>query len=458
MSDVLRPYQWTMVEHIHQHKRCALFAGMGLGKSLATLTALDQLSMVEDVFPVLILAPLRVARSTWPDEVEKWQSLRHLRVSCILGTAPERAAALKVDADVYTMNYENLEWLDDGLASGAAKWKFKTVVADEFTRLKSFRVKQGSKRAGVLGKHAHKSARFIGLTGTPAPNGVADLWGQIYFLDRGVRLGRSFSAFSDRWFRKGYNGYGLEPLKFAQDQIQDAIKDICLSLDARDHFNLEEPIVNVIQVKLEGKARKMYDAMEKEMYVELAGIAVEAFSVASKTIKTLQFANGAAYTDDGGNWELVHDEKLTALESVVEEAAGMPVLVAYHFKSDLERLKKKFPQGKHLDDTPQTIVDWNAGKIPILFAHPASAGHGLSLQHGGNIIAFFGLWWDLEQHMQIIERIGPTRQAQSGYKRPVFVHYIVAANTIDGVVLERIRTKRSVQELLLESMKKEKGC
>jgi len=456
MSDVLRPYQWTMVEHIHKHKRCALFAGMGLGKSLATLTALDQLAMVEDVFPVLILAPLRVARSTWPDEVQKWQSLRHLRVSCILGTGAERAAALKVDADVYTMNYENLEWLHDWIIGKRFEWKFKTVVADEFTRLKSFRLKQGSRRASVLAKYAHKSARFVGLTGTPAPNGVADLWGQIHFLDKGERLGRTFGAFSQRWFRAGYNGFGLEPLPHAQEQIQTAIKDLCLSLDARDHFPLKDPIVNVIQVKLEGKARQKYDEMEREMYTELAGIEIEAFNAASKTIKTLQFANGAAYTDDSGTWELVHDEKLTALESVIEESAGMPVLVAYHFKSDLERLKKKFPQGKHLDDKPQTIIDWNAGKIPILFAHPASAGHGLSLQHGGNIIAFFGLWWDLEQHMQIIERIGPTRQAQSGYKRPVFVHYIVAANTIDGVVLERIRTKRSVQELLLESMKKDK--
>jgi SNF2 family DNA or RNA helicase len=454
MTLALRPYQWAMSDHIHAHKRCALYAGMGLGKSVSTLTAIDALSLVEDVYPALIIAPLRVARSTWPDEIAKWPHLNHLRVSCVLGSVKERVTALTVEADIFTINYDNLVWLSELVTQSGEEWPFKTIVADEMTRLKGFRLRQGSVRAKALAKHAHKSPRFIGLTGTPASNGLADLWGQVHFLDKGERLGRTFSAFSNRWFRVGYDGFKVEPLPTAQGEIESRIKDLCLSLNAKDHFALSEPIVNVIEVDIPTKARRLYDAMEREMFLELNGVEVEAFNAASKTIKCLQLANGAIYTGDTGDWEQVHDAKLDALESVIEEASGMPVLVAYHFKSDLVRLQKRFPQGRHLDANEKTIKDFNAGLIPVLFAHPASAGHGLSLQHGSNIIAFFGLWWDLEQHMQIIERIGPTRQAQSGYDRPVFVHYITAKDTVDQVVLDRIRTKRSVQELLLEAMKR----
>lgn len=445
----LRPYQWQMVDHITANKRSALFVPMGMGKSLATLTALDALSFVDDVFPVLIVAPLRVAKTTWPDEIDKWAHTRHMRVSCVTGTAKERHAALKVDADIYTTNYDNLVWLGNTLD----EWMFKTVVADELTKLKGFRLRQGTKRAAALAKHAHDTPRFIGLTGTPAPNGLADLWAQVWFLDQGQRLGRTFSSFENRWFRTDYTGYNLIPIPGSQQEIESRIKDVCLSLDPKDHFDLREPIVNVISVKLPPKADKLYRDMERQMYIELAGEPIEAFNAASKTIKSLQLCNGAAYTDDSGTWVEVHDAKLDALESIIEEASGMPVLVAYHFKSDLDRLTQRFPQGRHLDADPQTIRDWNDGKIPILFAHPASAGHGLSLQHGSNIIAFFGLWWNLEEHLQIIERIGPTRQAQSGYDRPVFVHYIAAHNTVDLLVIERLRTKKSVQEILLSALK-----
>lgn len=454
MSLALRPYQWGMSDHIQAHKRCALFAAMGLGKSVSTLTAIDALSLVEDVYPVLIIAPLRVARSTWPDEVAKWPHLQHLRVSRVLGTEKERLAALVAEADIYTINFDNLVWLSALVTSSGHEWPFKTIVADEMTRLKGFRLRQGSVRAKALAKHAHKSPRFIGLTGTPAPNGLADLWGQLHFLDKGERLGRTFSAFTNRWFRVGYDGYTVQPLPHAQGEIESRIKDLCMSLNAKDHFALSEPVVNTISVDMPPKARRLYDAMEREMFLELNGVEVEAFNAASKTIKCLQLANGAIYTDDTGEWEQTHDAKLDALDSILEESCGMPVLVAYHFKSDLARLLKRFPQGRHLDADPATITQWNSGQIPVLFAHPASAGHGLSLQDGGNVIVFFGLWWDLEQHMQIIERIGPTRQAQSGYDRPVFVHYITTRDTVDALVLERIRTKRSVQELLLEQMKR----
>lgn len=431
---------------------------MGLGKTCSTLTALDILEITEPG-PTLVLAPLRVAASTWPDEAAKWDHLRNVEVSAVVGTPAERRAALKKDAAIYATNFEQLPWLVEHL--GAA-WPFRKVVADESTRLKSFRLRQGGIRAQSLARVAHRKVeRFIELTGTPSPNGLADLWGQAWFLDQGVRLGRSFEAFKSRWFQSVQLGADrhavrLDPLPFAQEQIEDRLRDLCLSLDARDWFDIAEPIVNVIRVELPAKARGMYREMEREMFLALDnGAEVEASNAASKTIKCLQLANGAIYTDEQCSaFAEVHDAKLQALEDVIEEAAGMPVLVAYHFKSDLARLQRAFPKGRALDQDPQTIRDWNAGKIPVLFAHPASAGHGLNLQDGGNILAFFGHWWDLEQYQQIIERIGPTRQAQAGHDRPVFIHHIVAADTVDELVMARRESKREVQDLLLEALKR----
>ena len=453
-----RPYQQEIVDFITSVPRCAVWAGMGLGKTLSTLTALDILEIIEPG-PALVLAPLRVATSTWPDEAQKWMHLSNVAVSAVVGTPDERRAALRRPATIYTINYDNLPWLVEHYGD---RWPFRKVVADESTRLKSFRLRQGGVRARALAQVAHcKIDRFIELTGTPSPNGLQDLWGQAWFLDRGVRLGRSFEAFKSRWFRSiqvGADRYAvrLEPLPFAQEQIEDRMRDICLSIDARDHFNIAEPIVNVIRVDLPAKARRMYRDMEREMFLALdCGTEVEAFNAASKTVKCLQLANGAIYTDDTRSaFADVHDAKLQALEDVIEEASGMPVLVAYHFRSDLVRLQRAFPQGRALDNDPQTIRDWNAGKIPVLFAHPASAGHGLNLQDGGNILVFFGHWWDLEQFQQIIERIGPTRQAQAGHDRPVFIHHIVAADTVDELVMARRESKREVQDLLLDAMKR----
>ena len=425
---------------------------MGGGKTVATLTALDNLSLVDDVFPALVLAPLRVARSVWPEEAVKWSHLKHLRVSPILGAASERAAALRRPADIYTMNYDNLQWL---LKTLGDKWPFKTIIADEFTRLKAFRLRQGSKRARALAAVAHtKTNRFIGLTGTPSPNGLIDLWGQSWFLDKGARLGRTYSAFSSRWFQVGYNGYGLKPMPHAQKEIEGRLKDLCLTVSA---LPVNEPINNNIFVDLPSHARGLYRDMEKEMFANIGKDGVEAVNAAVKTMKCLQLANGCVYTDEDGGWEEVHRAKVEALDSIIEEAAGAPVLVAYHFKSDLSRLKKTFPWASVLGKDPQTIKDWNAGKIRMLFAHPASAGHGLNLADGGNILVFFSLNWNLEEHMQIIERIGPQRQKQAGLDRPVFVYRILARDTIDGDVLMRLQSKRSVQEILLKAMKNRKG-
>jgi SNF2 family DNA or RNA helicase len=444
-------YQRPAMQWLYEKPRCALWMPMGGGKTVTTLTALDNLSLLDDVYPALVLAPLRVAKTTWPDEVAKWPHLSHLRVSVICGSAAERKAALDVPADIYTMNYDNLVWLREALGD---RWPFKTVVADEFTRLKSFRLRQGSKRAAALGHVAHsKVQRFIGLTGTPNPNGLQDLWGQIWFVDKGERLGRTYSAFSDRWFEKGYDGFSMKPRANAQSEIEGRLRDVCLTVDA---LPVDEPIRNNLYVDLPPKARRMYDDMEKHMFADLEGAEIEAVSAAAKTMKCLQLANGAAYTDDRGAWEGVHDAKLEALDSVIEEANGAPVMVAYHFKSDLARLQKRYPHGRALDAKSDVIRDWNAGRVPLLFAHPASAGHGLNLAEGGNILAFFSLNWNLEEHLQIIERIGPLRQKQAGLNRPVFVHHIMARRTVDDLILERLRSKKTTQEILLDAMKERK--
>lgn len=447
-----RPYGHLITGQVLDVDRPAIWAGMGLGKTVGTLTALNDLQLL-DSRPQLVVAPLRVARSTWPDEARKWAHTSHMQVLPIIGSERERLAALRQDAHMYTTNFEQLPWIVEHFEKRA--WPFRTVVVDESTKLKGFRLRQGTARAKALARVAHTQCdRFIELTGTPSPNGLADLWGQIWFLDRGARLGRTYDDFKKRWFEKSYDGFSIEARPYAQEQIQNALRDLCLTIDAKDWFDLKAPIVNNIYVELPAKARALYEDMEKRMFMELAGHEVEAFGAAARTVKCLQIANGAAYVGEAGTeWAEVHDAKLQALEEVIEEAAGMPVLVAYNFKSDLARLKAAFPKGRQLDSDPQTIRDWNAGKIPVLFAHPASAGHGLNLQDGGNILAFFGHDWNLENRLQIIERIGPTRQMQAGHDRPMFIHNIIARGTVDEMVLERVETKREVQDILLDAMK-----
>lgn len=449
-----RPYQLLITDFIQNNRRSAVWSSMGTGKTSATATALEDLSLTEDIYPILIVAPLRVARTTWPQEYRKWNHLKHLRVMPVCGALKERQAALRVKVPVYTTNFEQLPWLIEELGD---KWPFKTVVVDEATKLKGFRLRQGTQRAKALARVAHtKIKRIILLTGTPSPNGLQDLWGQMWFVDKGDRLGRTFDAFKQRWFRASHTGFGVEATDQAQGQIQEALKDVCITIDAADWFDLQKPIVNLIKVELPPAAKVLYKSMEKQMFMDLEGSQIEALNAAAKTQKCLQISSGAAYIDGGPNWKMIHNEKLDALEEVLEEAAGMPVLVAYHFKSDLARLLARFPQGRQLDSNPQTIDDWNAGDIPILFAHPASAGHGLNLQDGGNILVFFTCNWNLEEHQQIIERIGPVRQLQAGHNRPVFIHFILAADTVDELVLERLQTKREVQDILLQAMK-EKG-
>lgn len=460
MSNAFAPrdYQRDIIRHILNVPRCAVWAGMGLGKTVSVLSVLDMLELAEPG-PALVLAPMRVATTTWPDEAEKWEHLKNIRVVAVTGTATERLKKLAAPANVYTINYDNLPWLVEHFKND---WPFKKIIADESTKLKSFRLGQGGSRAAALGKIAHtRVERFIELTGTPSPNGLQDLWGQIWFLDRGERLGRSYSAFISRWFSSVQIGVSpfarkITPLPHAQREITELLKDLCLSIDAKDFFNLADPIVTDLRITMPKRARRVYREMEKEMLTRLdSGAEVEAFNVAAKTVKCLQLANGALYEDeDCRTYIVTHDEKINALKDIVEEAAGMPVLVAYHFKSDVTRLLKAFPEGRALDSNPETIRAWNQGKIPVLFAHPASAGQGLNLQDGGNILVFFAHWWDLEHYQQILERIGPARQAQSGHNRPVFVHHIIAADTVDDLVMKRRQSKKEIQEILLAATKR----
>lgn len=453
-----REYQDLIIDHIVSNERCAVWAGMGMGKTSSTLAALDLLSSAEDVYPALITAPLRVARDVWSEETQKWSTFRHIGVSPIIGDASERRIALRQPADIYTINYENLPWLADQLGD---KWPFKTVVPDEATKLKGFRLKQGTQRARVLAKYAHtQTSRFIELTGTPSPNGLKDLWGQVWFLDGGKRLGRSYEAFKDRWFQTVArdNFTAVEPLPFAHDQITEALRDLCISLNPADWFDLREPIRHTVYVDLPPKARAQYTEMEKRMFVELehsgALHEVEAFNAASRTQKCLQLANGAAYVGESNTeWADVHDAKLEALESIIEEAAGMPVLVAYNFVSDRVRLLKHFKGAVDLA-TREGLAAFKNGKASIGIGHPASIGHGIDgLQNVTNIMVFFGHDWNLETYQQFIERIGPVRQFQSGHNRPVYIYYIVARRTVDELVMARRESKRSVQDLLLEAMK-----
>lgn len=447
-----RAYQGRGVNHIIEKERCALHAGTGTGKTSITLTALDILLLAGESSRVLILGPLRVARDVWTDEAAKWNHTKHLRIAKCLGSPEQRKAALRQDADIVVCNYENIPWLVKHYGDA---WPFDTVVADEATKLKGFRLRQGGQRTRELAKVAFKhTRRFIELSGTPAPNGTKDLWGQMWFLDGGKRLGRTFTAFEERWFQRGRDGFTLEPLPHAFGEVTALIDDLCLSIQAKDYFDLHEPIVNNIEVVLPPKAMAAYREMEREMFLEIQQVGIEAFNAASRTIKCLQLANGAIYLDEKTDtWAELHNAKIEALESIVEEASGAPVLVAYKFKSDRERLLKHFKGAVDLA-TPTGMAKFRTGTAPVGIGHPASIGHGIDgLQDVTNIIVFFGLDYNLEERQQIIERIGPTRQFQSGHDRPVFIHNLIAKGTLDELVLARVETKASVQQLLLDRLK-----
>ena len=441
-----------MLDHIVEHPRCAVFAAPGSGKTGVTLKALQGIQMLDEG-PGLIIAPRRVARRTWPLESQKWDNI-NVTVQPVEGDAGQRARRLRRKADFHAINYEQIPWLVEHLGDD---WPFRTIIADESTRLKGFRLRQGGQRTAALAKVAWRPdiARFVELTGTPCPNGLKDLWGPLWFLDHGERLGKTWTSFVSRWFKPSWDGYGIEPFEHSQAQIQDRIKDICITIDPRDYMSIDEPIERIIEVELPPKAREIYNDMERAMFIELqhefGKHEVEAPNAAARTNKCLQIANGAVYHDDQRNWTELHDAKLDALESIMMETGGMPVLVSYQFVSDLDRLKKRFPQLKTLDDI--SIEQFATGRYPLLAGHPGSMGHGVDgLQDGTNIMVDFSSGWNLEYDQQVIERIGPVRQMQSGFKRPVFRYRLVAVDTVDELVAERRELKCSVQDILLAAM------
>lgn len=464
-----RPYQKAITGHIIKHARCNVWATMGSGKTGATMWALDAMfstGILDESDRVLILAPLRVASGTWPEEQRKWK-FPALRVIDATGNAEHRIEALATSANVVCLNYDVLEWLVEYYGND---WPFTVVVADESTRLKSYRSRGGSKRARALAKVAHKKIRrFINLTGTPAPNGLKDVWGQMWFLDAGERLGTSYQSFSDRWFVSKQVGSSplarqISPRTGAETEIHQKCADLSITIDAAEYFGCDKPVVVPIVVELPKKARKIYDDMENALFAELESGEIEASNAAAKTAKCLQIAGGACYitTDDGEaskEWTEIHKAKLDALESIIEELNGSPLLVAYQYKHDLVRLLKRFPQGRAMRKGLKgnnDMADWNAGKVPIMFVHPASAGHGLNLQDGGCHLAFFNDTWNYEQYAQIVERIGPVRQHQAGHPRTVYIYIIQARGTLDEVVALRRDDKAEVQDLLMDYMKRKK--
>ena len=449
-----RDYQRAAADFLHDHPRCNLHAGMGLGKTSIVLHMLARLIAEGWNEPVLVIGPKRVANDVWPREPADWPELSHLVVERITGPGWTRSRALDRPAHLHTINYDNVPWL---VNSFERDWPFALVIADESPRLKGFRLRQGTQRAAALARVAHtpRVKRWINLTGTPAPNGLLDLWGQQWFIDGGKALGRSFRAFEQRWFCKAPGGGQYAPtipMPNAMREIHDAMRPTTLAIDAAQYFPTEAPIENTVYVEITGRPRALYRQMEREFIAQLREGTIEAPTAAVKTLKLLQLASGAVYHSDS-SYETVHEGKCDALASIREECSGAPLLVVYQFVHELARIRDRFPGALVLADDPSAVDRWNAGDVRMLLLHPASAGHGLSLQHGGNNVVFFSTGWNLEHDQQVIERIGPARQKQSGYDRPVYVHRIVARGTIDEMVLRRQASKASVQELLLEMLR-----
>jgi SNF2 family DNA or RNA helicase len=445
-----RPHQAIAIDFLLSTPRCNLWAGMGLGKTVCAVTVVDLLRLTGTDDPILVLGPLRVARDTWPGEIDKWEHLRHLHLAPIIGDRHVRANVLRQKADLYSINYDNLPWLIEAL--GDKPWPFRVVIADESTRLKGYRTQQGGVRTRALAKVARDTDRWINLTGTPASNGLKDLWGQMWFIDFGARLGRTHTDFMQRWFSKNEYTRRIEPHRHSEAEIHARIADVTLSINPKDWFDLEEPIPNEVRVTLPPAARIQYKQLEKDMFTTLScGTELEVFNAAALTNKCRQFANGAAYTENP-KWVAVHDAKLDALESVIEEAGGDQLLVSYAFVSDRERILHRFKQAADIS-TPAGFKAFMQGDKQLGVAHPKSMGHGIDgMQDVCNHLVYFGLDWDLELHQQILERIGPVRQMQSGLDRPVWVTSIIADGTLDDTLIERHHDKRAVQDLLLEAM------
>jgi len=441
------PYQVHATQHIIDNPYCGLFLDMGLGKTVSTLTAVDELLNVYcEVNKVLVIAPKRVAENTWTTESKKWDHLKHLRLSVVLGSEKQRKEALRAKADIYIINRENIAWLVGYYQSA---FPFDLVVIDELSSFKSAK----AIRFKSLRMVRPKVDRVIGLTGTPAPNGLIDLWPQLYLLDMGERLGKSITGYRERYFTPGRrNGAVVFDYKLkgqSEETIYTKIADICISMKAKDYLSLPDRINRTVEVRLPSDVQARYDEFERVQVLSLLDSEdISAVNAAALSTKLRQFANGAIY-DDNKDYHVVHEVKLEALEELVEAANGQPVLIFYAFRHDMERITERLKvyKPKYLDSA-KDIEDWNAGKTKVLLAHPASAGHGLNLQAGGNIVIWFGLNWSLELYQQANARLD--RQGQT---KPVIVHHLVTVDTIDTKVFAALDGKAQTQDALLEAVK-----
>lgn len=449
MEFIPHDYQEFTINKILAQPKCGLFLDMGLGKTSCTLTAINELMFNSfDIGKVLVIAPKRVAEGTWSDEIEKWDHLNGLKISVIAGTERQRIAALEAQSDVYTLGRDNVVWLVEYLQRNKLKWPFDCLVLDELSSFKNTK----SKRFKALKKITPLLDRVIGLTGTPTPNSLIELWPQMYLLDRGERLGKTQSAYKDRYFYP-ISGQGYVTFKYglkegAEKAIHKAISDICVSMKAEDHLRMPERIDNYINIKLPLNIMKQYREFEKEKILELQDDVLTAASAGVVANKLLQFANGSVY-DDEKNVHLVHDCKIEALKEIVDTSQGQPILVFYNFKHDYESLMKEFKDlNPRTLETTKDIKDWNEGKIQMVLAHPASIGHGLNIQAGGHIIVWFGLTWSLELYQQANARL-----YRQGQRESVVIHHLVAEGTIDEQVIRALRTKDKGQSALMEAVK-----
>lgn len=446
MKFVPHDYQKYAIDYIKTHPVTALFLDMGLGKTVTTLTAIRDLMYDSfEIKHVLVVAPLRVARDTWPEEIRKWDHLKELTCSVVVGNVAERRRALQKEADIYIVNRENLAWLYQN-----SRLDFDMVVLDE---LSSFKNAQ-SKRFKAMKAMRPKVKRIVGLTGTPSGNGLMDLWAEFRLLDMGERLGKYISQYRNLYFtpdkRNGMVVFSYKPLPGAEAVIYHQIADITVSMKAADYLKMPELVSVAKEVTLSEKERKRYDELKKSLVLELPGGEVTAANAASLTLKLSQMANGAIYTDDKKVVN-IHDRKLDALEDLVESANGQPVLVAYWFKHDKDRIQKRM-EARELKES-QDFADWNARKIPVALIHPASAGHGLNLQQGGSILIWFGLTWSLELYQQTNARLW--RQGQQS--RTVIIQHIVAKGTIDERILKVLEHKDGTQAALIDAVKADLG-
>lgn len=443
-----REYQAIARDFIIDTPRCNLWMDPGMGKTSVALTAADLLWIAGSSYhPALVLAPKRVARDVWRNDCKKWEHLSGLKVSVIMGTPEQRMRAAYTKADIYTINYENIEWLVD---LWGRNWPYKMVVADESTKLKGFRLRKGGKRAAALSRIAKATGRWVNLTGTPLPNGPIDMWGQQWFVDFGQRLGRTFGDFERRWFNKW--NYTTTPVPGAKEEIMTLISDTTISLRARDWLpGYYDPTPMPVYLDMPARARSIYDEMEADMFAHIdEETEVEAFSAGTRSGKCCQIANGAVYTHEAGEakeWSLLHDAKLRAVKEIDEETCDANLMIVYQYEHDKMRLQKAFPEAV-IFESEQHRLDWQAGKIQKLLVHPDSAGHGLDFQDGGYIIVFFSQTWNLESRQQVIERLGPTRQIQAGHPRPVLLYELLMRNTTDEIMYERSETKASTQDTM----------